>query len=135
MKIASTLLVALVQQGSRVTHIKKITSKDIQTFSELTGDFNPVHSGEHGVVHGVLLNGFVSAVLGTRLPGPGYLVTEQSLKFPSSCHVGDEIEISVEVTEARKIVSCLFICTNINDGKVVLQGSAKLIKSKTFGNE
>ena len=67
MKIASTLLVALVQQGSRVTHIKKITSKDIQTFSELTGDFNPVHSGEHGVVHGVHLNGFVTMTLSTAL--------------------------------------------------------------------
>jgi acyl dehydratase len=77
-----------------------------------------------------LLNGFVSAVLGTQLPGPGYVVYEQSMTFPNPCRVGDDVEILVEVVEARKIVVCKYVCTSINQQCVVHQGTAKLLKFK-----
>jgi len=101
---------------------------DLESFSNLTGDFNSLHFGEKAIVHGVLLNGFVSSILGTKLPGPGYAVFQQSMTFPNPCYIGDQIKIEVEVIEARKIVVCNYLCTAELRGKIVHQGTAKLVQ-------
>lgn len=124
------LTTALIQKGSQVVEHRKISLSDVETFSKLTGDFNSVHFGDKAIVHGVLLNGYVSAVLGTKLPGPGYVVVEQSMTFPNPCRVGDDVEILVEVVEARKIILCKYLCTSVSQKSVVLQGTAKLLKFK-----
>ena len=98
----------------------------------MTGDFNCVHVGDNGVVHGVLLNGFVSAILGTKLPGPGYVVVEQSMTFPNPFRAGDELEISVEIAQARKIVVCKYECKSVSKKVVVHQGTAKMFKIKSI---
>ena len=103
----------------------------MENFAKLTGDFNSVHVGENAIVHGVLLNGFVSAVLGTQLPGPGYVVVEQSMTFPNPFHVGDDLEISVEVVGARKIVLCKYECKSVSKKVVVHEGTAKMFKIKS----
>lgn len=120
----------ILQKGAQVVEHKKPSQADVENFSNLTGDFNSVHFGSQAIVHGVLLNGYVSAILGTKLPGPGYVVFEQSMSFPNPCRVGDDIEIVVEVVEARKIVSCKFICNSISQKVVVHQGTVKLLKFK-----
>lgn len=123
-------LESVIVKGSRVLVCKKIASRDVESFSQLTGDLNPVHFGKEGIAHGVLLNGFVSAVLGTKLPGPGYVVCEQSMTFPNPCRVGDDVEIEVEIVEVRKIVVCKYVCTSISNKCIVHQGIAKLMKFK-----
>ena len=114
--------------GSKITECRAVTATDVVNFSNLTGDFNPVHFGDKAIVHGVLLNGFVSSVLGTKLPGPGYVVVQQMMTFPNPCYAGDWIKIEVEVTEARKIVVCSYTCTVDTRDKVVHQGTAKLVQ-------
>ena len=109
----------------------QVTEADVANFSNLTGDFNSVHFGENGVVHGVLLNGFVSAVLGMKLPGPGYVVVEQSMTFPNPFRAGDDLEITVEVVDARKIIMCKYECKSVTTNVVVHQGFAKMFKIKS----
>jgi acyl dehydratase len=128
--INKRFLQTIIRKGSKVLQLKKVTSADVEIFSKLTGDLNSVHFGGEAIVHGVLLNGFVSAVLGTQLPGPGYVVCEQIMTFPNPCRVGDDVEILVEVVEARKIVVCKYVCTSVNQKCVVHQGTAKLLKFK-----
>lgn len=120
----------MIVKGSRVLVHRKIASRDVESFSQLTGDFNSVHFGEEAIAHGLLLNGFVGAILGTKLPGPGYVVCEQSMTFPNPCRVGDDIEIVVEILEVRKIVVCKYVCTSVSKNYVVHQGTAKLMKFK-----
>ena len=121
-----------ISVGSRVSKCRTVTAHDVQTFADLTGDFNCVHfsTPEKSIVHGVLLNGFVSSVLGTQLPGSGYVVIEQTMIFPNPCYIGQEIQIEVEVAEARKVVVCNFVCTVEKEKKIVHKGTAKLIKLK-----
>lgn len=126
--------------GDIVTITRVITESDIQKFSELSGDTNPIHSDpeyvkqthsnfEGCVVHGAFLNSLVSSVIGTRLPGPGTVVVKQELNFPAPCYVGEEVEVAVKLTSVRKILTVDFVCRNNKSGLVVMNGNAKLVKS------
>lgn len=113
---------------NEISVFKTITKDDVLNFAKLTGDYNPIHTeSSNNLVHGALLNGLVSGVLGTKVPGPGTIVVEQNLKFPAPCYAGDTIEIKVLIVSERKIMKCEYTCI-ANGDKVVLKGNAKLIK-------
>lgn len=128
-----------VREGDKVSEIKCVTQEDVNIFSRLTGDHNPIHktppraSDSSAIVHGALLNGLISGVIGTKLPGPGTMVVSQILHFPNPCYVGEQVVVTVEVTSVRKLIACKFSCTVDRKNKVtVLHGEAKLILSKNF---
>jgi len=78
------------------------------------------------IAHGMLTAGFISAVLGTRLPGPGAVYLRQELTFLAAVKIGDTITARVEVTEidaAKGRVRLLTTCDN-QEGKRVLTGEA-----------
>lgn len=115
-----------------VSEIKVITQSDVDTFSNLTGDHNPIHKSDHPgekrLVHGALLNGLVSGVVGTRLPGPGTIIVSQEFSFPHKCMVDRNIQINVRLIENRKIIRIAFDC--IQDGNIVMVGTARLVAEK-----
>lgn len=117
-------------EGSKISVIRQITEQDVMTFAKLTDDLNPIHvDNECKIVHGALLNGFLSGVLGTKLPGPGTIVVHQDLRYPSSCHPGDKIEIIVEIISARKIITCGYKII-ANSDRIVLEGKGKFVMAK-----
>ncbi len=70
---------------------KTVASSDVVGFAEVTGDRNPIHLSEHfaaktpfgtRIAHGLYTASLISAVLGTRLPGPGAVYISQTLEFP-----------------------------------------------------
>ena len=76
--------------GISETLTKTVSDADILGFADITGDHNPVHLDDDyaagtmfkkRIAHGMLSASFISAVLGTRLPGPGCIYLSQSLKF------------------------------------------------------
>lgn len=73
------------------------------------------------------MNGLVSGVIGTYMPGPGTIVVSQSFSFPHKCVVDKEIEINVEVIERRKIIKVAYECRQ--DEKIVFTGTARLIST------
>lgn len=112
----------------RVTVKRRISDEDVTSFAGITGDFNPIHfknDGNAGLVHGALLNGLVSGVIGTELPGPGTILVSQEMKFPNPCLVGDTVTVNVELLDSRKIAKCRFEIVDSTD-KQVLIGSARL---------
>ncbi|CAH3044607.1 unnamed protein product [Pocillopora meandrina] len=129
--------------GDEVKVRRFVTVEDVNTFAQLTGDTNPIHLDEHFakktelgqlVVHGVILNGIVSAVHGTNLPGPGCMVVSQSLKYPAPLFPGEEVLTHIQVTRLRHaIMSCDVTCTAVHRGKVVLCGETKLLLPKKPG--
>src|SRR5918994_2683153 len=87
---------------------KTISSSDVVGFAQVTGDRNPIHLSEHfaaktqfkkRVAHGLYTASLISAVLGTRLPGPGAIYISQTLNFRAPVKIGDTVTASVEVVE------------------------------------
>ncbi|QRE74302.1 MaoC family dehydratase [Methylobacterium aquaticum] len=126
--------------GLSETLSKTIAASDVVGFAEITGDRNPIHLSEHfaartpfgtRIAHGLYTAGLISAVLGTRLPGPGAIYISQSLNFRAPVRIGDTVDVTVSVAELvpdrrRARLSC--ICS-VN-GETVLDGEA-LVKVPT----
>ncbi|MBD8878053.1 acyl dehydratase [Roseibium polysiphoniae] len=126
--------------GMTETLIKHVSSSDVVGFAEVSGDRNPIHLSEHfaaktpfktRIAHGLYTASLISAVLGTRLPGPGAIYLSQTLNFKAPVRIGDDVLVAVTVEELmergnRARLSC--ICSV--DDTVVLEGEA-LVKVPT----
>jgi 3-hydroxybutyryl-CoA dehydratase len=120
--------------GMTESYAKTVKSSDVVGFAEITGDRNPIHLSEHfaaktpfknRIAHGLYTASLISAVIGTRLPGPGAIYLSQTLKFLSPVKIGDTVEAIVQVVELiaerqRARLSC--IC-KVGD-TLVLEGEA-----------
>ncbi|MBS0513274.1 MAG: MaoC family dehydratase [Proteobacteria bacterium] len=116
---------------------KTVSEADILMFAGVSGDTNPVHldaefaaSTMFGgrIAHGMLSAALISAVFGTRLPGPGCIYLSQTLKFKAPVKIGDTVVARVTVkelkTEKRRAVFST-VCTV--RGNVVLDGEAEIM--------
>ena len=115
-----------------------LTQEYITRLAELSGDHNPVHldkayakkRGFHDTIaHGACSGILISAVLGTRLPGPGTIYLSQTLKFKRPVFSGDCIRAIVSVTakdEKRKVVTFSCKCVN-QEGITTTFGEAEVI--------
>jgi len=120
--------------GMTEVYTKVVSASDVVGFAELTGDRNPVHLSEHfaaktpfkgRIAHGLYTASLISAVIGTRLPGPGAIYISQTLRFLAPVKIGDEVEASVTVTElnAERRRAALSCRCRVGD-TVVLEGEA-----------
>ena len=124
--------------GDSATIKRTVGREDIELFAVASGDFNPAHVDPafaekdffgHIIAHGMWTAAMVSAVLGTKLPGPGTIYLGQELRFQKPVFPGDTITATVTVTEKRadkRIVVFDTRCTNQN-GEDVLSGLATVI--------
>ncbi|HRP26073.1 MaoC family dehydratase [Thauera sp.] len=116
---------------------RTVSEADILMFAGVSGDTNPVHLDQEfaastmfggRIAHGMLSAGLISAVFGTRLPGPGCIYLSQNLKFKAPVKIGDTVVARVSVkelkSEKRRAVFST-ICT-VGD-TVVLDGEAELL--------
>ena len=123
--------------GMRETLMKTVMNSYVVGFANLSGDHNPIHLSDHfarktrfggRIAHGLYTASLISAILGTRLPGPGAVYLHQTLNFKGPVKIGDVVLISVEViemTEKGKRVKLHCECSV--DGKVVLDGEATVM--------
>ena len=114
-----------------------LTTEDIQLFAIQSGDVNPQHldpafaasTRSRGVIaHGMWGGALISAVLGTRLPGPGTVYRSQTLRFLAPIRVGDRVTIRVTVVSknaSQQSVTLACACTN-QDGMTVIEGEAEV---------
>ena len=127
--------------GDSASTVKTIGESDVYLFAGITGDLNPAHTDEVSasqttfggrIAHGILSAGFISAVLGMKLPGPGTIYLGQELKFTKPVHIGDTVTATATVSEIvaeKNIVKLETICTNQN-GDVVVKGMATVMPPK-----
>lgn len=121
--------------GQQASFTKTVSESDVYLFAGITGDMNPAHTNQVAsektffkgrIAHGMLSAGFISAVLGMHMPGPGTIYMGQELKFTAPVHIGDTITATGTVSQLdvdKNIALIETICTN-QDGKVVVTGMA-----------
>jgi 3-hydroxybutyryl-CoA dehydratase len=121
--------------GQYAEHTKTVTESDVVLYAGITGDFNPMHVNQiyaqqsrfgGRIAHGMLTAGFISAVLGMKLPGEGSIYMSQSLRFTRPVRIGDTITARIEVIELwpeKKRVRLATSCRNQNE-ETVLDGEA-----------
>jgi 3-hydroxybutyryl-CoA dehydratase len=113
---------------------KTVASSDVVGFAEVTGDRNPIHLSEHfaaktpfgtRIAHGLYTASLISAVLGTRLPGPGAVYISQTLNFRAPVKIDDTVDVIVEVVELipEKFRARLACTCKVGD-EIVLDGEA-----------
>ena len=117
-----------------------ITGEQIDTFAEITGDYNPIHVDEEAakaagfegrIAHGALSASLISAVLGNDLPGPGAVFVELNLRFRRPAMIGDVVTALAKVEEINERTGRVKMkCYCEVNGKQICRGDAGVILSK-----
>jgi acyl dehydratase len=121
--------------GTRASLTRKVGSEDIERFTAMTGDRNPVHydadlaaASRFGeiIVQGGVTTGLLNAVVAEKLPGPGTVFLETHWTYRAPVRPGDEITAEVEVLERREDKPIARVRTTItrDDGTTVVDGDA-----------
>lgn len=114
-----------------------VSEADIVAYAALSGDYNPVHlDAEYAaktifkerIAHGILSAGYISAIFGMKLPGPGAIYISQSLNFRGPVKIDDRVESLVRLVELIPDKKrARFECLCSVAGKPVLTGEAVLM--------
>jgi acyl dehydratase len=128
--------------GDSAEFTKTITEEDVMKFAEVTGDYNPIHvNPEYAktqmfgkqVAHGALSSGLISAVLGTKLFGPGILYGGQTVQFKRPVFFGDTLTAIATVKEkyTKKEGTLKFIIAETivknQKGEIVTSGEGTIV--------
>jgi 3-hydroxybutyryl-CoA dehydratase len=126
-----------LELGMEASFAKTVTAADILAFAEITGDWNPVHlDSEYAaktvfrepIAHGMLTAGYISAVFGSEMPGPGAIYVSQTLNFRAPVKIGDHVVAKVRVMELYPAKRrARFDCVCEVAGRPVLEGEAVLM--------
>ena len=126
-----------IQVGDSFSMERLITTKDVQMFADVTGDDNPIHVDpeyakssrfEKPVVHGVLLLGLISKVLGRDFPGHGSVAVGISCRFLRPVPVGAEVTVKIEVAEKMEKRQYIKVRVYVHyEGKMALGGEGTVI--------
>ena len=124
-----------IQVGQTASRSLTLTAEHVNTFAQLTGDYNPLHfdadfaaRARFGalVVQGGLTTGLLHALVAMDLPGPGSVFLSQNWKFTAPVYIGDTITATAEVlsVHASKPVTQLRMVVPRQTGETVLEGEA-----------
>lgn len=123
--------------GMSATVSRTITETDLRNFSGVSGDTNPMHLNEEYakqtpfggcIVHGMLTASLISAVIGTKLPGPGCIYMNQTLKFLAPVRVGDTVYAVATVRELMPEKKRVILTTQCFAKDVLVIDGEALIK-------
>lgn len=132
--VLRTLAFEDLRIGMREKLMRTVMETDLTSFASVTGDNNPIHLNDRyaaqtkfgqRIAHGMFTAGLISAVIGTRLPGPGAIYLSQTLQFLAPVRIGDVVTASaevVELVESRR--RARLFCDCVADGRSVLEGEA-----------
>ncbi len=126
-----------LEVGMSGSYERVVTADDIQKFGEVTGDFNPVHFDEEyasktlfrgRIAHGLLSAGYISTVLGTKIPGAGAIFMSATIRFKAPVRIGDTV---ISVCTVREIIAAkrrvIFDCVCKVGDTVVIDAEAMLM--------
>jgi acyl dehydratase len=121
--------------GQRAERTREVTSRDIELFTDISGDRNPLHYDEAAaaatpfgrlIVQGGVTSAILNAVVAEDLPGPGSVFLNVNWNFKAPVRPGDRITGAIEVLSVRtdKPITELKTTVTRDDGTVALEGKA-----------
>lgn len=123
--------------GDKAEMTKTFSDEDFINYVRATGDSNPIHCNDvqtanrfkGRLVHGMLVGGIISTVIGTKMPGYGTIYVAQNMKFVKPVYINDSIIVHVEITDVNETKKRLFLATNCfnSKGELVTIGEAIVI--------
>ncbi len=126
--------------GMSAENTMVVSAEKIDTFAELSGDFNPIHVDEEfakttmfggRIAHGALSASLISAILGNDLPGPGAVFVELNMRFRRPAMMGDEVVARAEVLEINERTGRVKMKVSCSvNGKQIIRGDAGVIVPK-----
>jgi len=128
-----------IQLGQSASMEKTVTERDVQMFGEATGDLNPLHFDQAyavktifrgRVAHGALSIGFISAVIGMKLPGEGTIFVSARTDFKAPVRIGDTVLTTCTVKEIRERRQVVLDCVCRVGDTVVVTGEALVLAPK-----
>lgn len=128
-----------IKVGDKASFSKTISESDIYQFAGITGDFNPLHVDKEyakntlfkeRIAHGILTAGFISSVIGMKLPGINTIYLSQNLKFLAPVHIGDTVTATVSVLEKIDKKKIILLQTSVVNqrGEIIIDGDAAVMK-------
>ncbi len=132
-----------IKVGDTYTYPLQFNQADVDTFAKITGDNNPIHINAEfakntpfgrPIVHGFFAGAVFSKVFGTIFPGDGTIYMHQDMKFLAPVFVDEPYVAKFEVLEVdeikhRGVIKCIL---ENGDGKICIDGSAKLMNTNRF---
>ena len=134
----TTVYLDAIKPGMSATTENTVTERHIQLFGEATGDMNPVHFDENyarktifrgRVAHGVLSISFISAVMGTKLPGEGTIFVSASIVFKTPVRIGDTVTTICTVREVLGREAIMDCACKVGE-RLVLEAEARVLVPK-----
>jgi 3-hydroxybutyryl-CoA dehydratase len=125
-----------IQVGQSASMEKTVTEEDVRAFGDATGDHNPLHFDETyarrsifrgRVAHGALSIGFISAVVGTKLPGEGTIFLTAKTDFKAPVRIGDHVVTTCTVREKGESRQVVLDCVCRVGDKVMVTGEALVL--------
>ncbi len=120
--------------GMSASLLRSVMESDVVAFAQVSGDDNPIHLSEAyaaatpfggRIAHGLFTASLISALLGTRLPGPGAIYLAQTLRFLGPVRIGDVVTARAEVMHLQPSQRrARLLCECSVDAKLVLEGEA-----------
>lgn len=134
------------RSGQSARRTATFTAEDVETYSRLSGDRNPLHNDEaftagtrfgRLLVQGGLTTGLLHALVAMDLPGPGTVFLSQNWKFTAPVYIGDTVtaEVTVRSVHPSKPVSELAVRVWKGDDETVLEGEAWCYTARPDGWE
>ncbi len=122
--------------GMTAVYARTVTDADIVMFSGISGDTNPIHLAaafaegtqfEGRIAHGMLTASFISAVIGTKLPGPGSIYMSQSLRWNAPVRAGDTVVTRAVISDVNHEKERITLQTTCMVGdEAVIEGEAMI---------
>ncbi|MFH1587594.1 MAG: MaoC family dehydratase [Candidatus Diapherotrites archaeon] len=124
-----------LQIGETASLKRTVEEKDLEEFAKVSQDTNPIHLDDEiarksifkgKVAQGMLLGAMISALLGTKLPGNGYIYRSQDLKFLRPARIGDTLTVKAKISNKnyeKKHVDVETTITN-HKGELLVKGRA-----------
>jgi len=126
-----------IEEGMSAVISKTVTEADIVLYAGVSMDTNPLHLDEAyasgtrfggRIAQGMLGAGLISALFGTKLPGPGAIYVSQSLRFKAPVRIGDTLVAEVTVTGLDPEKNRARFATRVHVGEtLVIDGEAELL--------
>lgn len=126
-----------LEVGQQAERLVTVGEADVAAFAAVSGDTNPVHLDEAyaattpfkgRIAHGMLAGAYISALLGTELPGPGAIYLSQTLQFKRAIRLGDQVSVRAKVLSLDEKEGEAVLQTSCYVGrKSMVEGQARVL--------